>query len=121
VLKAAWRNVQRTIGSSKKWVYAGETPLWFAPSQVGHQGIVSIQTGTATSVNELIGAQVCASPSASFSGVDKCVARFVVSCDALFTGNGGFDGEWYIGIANPDGAGNVYAGAMLSLASAWLS
>jgi hypothetical protein len=56
-----------------------------------------------------------------FSGVDKCVARFVVSCDALFTGNGGFDGEWYIGIANPDGAGNVYAGAMLSLASAWLS
>jgi hypothetical protein len=104
------------IGSSKQWVYAGETPLSFVPSQLGHQGILSIRTGTATSVNELIGTQVCASPSANFSGINKCVARFVVSCDALFTGSGGFDGEWYLGMANPDGKGNVYAGAMLSLA-----
>ena len=75
---------------------------------------ITIRTETATSVNELIGTQVCASPGASFSGINKCIARFVVSCDALFTGSGGFDGEWYMGIANPDGAGNVYAGAMLS-------
>jgi hypothetical protein len=86
------------------------------PSQLGHQGIVTIRTENATSVNELIGTQVCASPSGSFSGINKCVARFVVCCDALFTGTGGFDGEWYIGIANPDGTGNVHAGALLSLA-----
>jgi hypothetical protein len=67
-------------------------------------------------VNELIGKQVCAGPSASFSGITKCVARFVVSCDALYTATGGFDGEWYLGIASPDGTGNVYAGAMLSYA-----
>lgn len=104
------------IGSSQKWVYAGETALGFVPLHLGHQGILTIRTGTAASVNELIGSQVCASPSPNFPGVNKCIARFVVSCDALFTGSGGFDGEWYMGIANPDGTGNVYAGAMLSLA-----
>jgi hypothetical protein len=34
-----------------------------------------------------------ASPISKFFGIDKCVVRFVVSCDALFTGNGCFDGE----------------------------
>jgi hypothetical protein len=105
------------IALSRKWVYVGgATPLSFVTWQPGHQGIISIPTGTTTSVNELIGTQVCAGPSASFPGITKCVARFVVSCDTLFTANGGFDGEWYVGIANPDGTGNVYAGAMLSFA-----
>jgi hypothetical protein len=104
------------IGSSKKWVYVGTIPLSFVTWQPGHQGIIAIPTGTMTSVNELVGPQVCTGPSASFSGITKCVARFVVSCDALFTASGGFDGEWYVGIANPDGTGNVYAGAMLSFA-----
>jgi hypothetical protein len=105
------------IGSSRKWVYVSDAnPLSFMTSQPGHQGVISIPTGTTTSVNELIGTQVCAGPSASFPGITKCVARFVVSCDTLFTANGGFDGEWYVGIANPDGTGNVYAGAMLSFA-----
>src|SRR5271165_3458798 len=99
------------IGASQKWEYVGENPLSFVPSRLGHQGIISIPTGTTTSVNELIGNQVCAGPSANFSGISKCVARFVVSCDALYAGSGGFDGEWFMGIANPDGKGNVYAGA----------
>jgi hypothetical protein len=104
------------IGSSKKWEYVGSSPLSFVPSRLGHHGIISIPTGTATSVNELIGNQVCAGLSPSFSGINKCVARFVVSCDVLYAGSGGFDGEWFMGIANPDGTGNVYAGAMLSFA-----
>lgn len=104
------------IVSARKWVYAGETPYSFVSSQPGHQGIISIPTGTKTSVNELIGQQVCVGPSATFPGVTKCVVRFVVCCDKLFTAKGGFDGEWYVGIANPDGTGNVYAGAMLSFA-----
>jgi hypothetical protein len=102
--------------SSRNWVYVGSNPLSFVPWQPGHQGIISIPTGVTTSVNELIGNQVCASPSARFSGINKCVARFVVSCNALYTGSRGFDGEWFVGIGNPDGTGNVYAGAMLSFA-----
>lgn len=101
---------------TRKWAYAGETPYSFVSSQPGHQGIISIPSGTKTSVNELIGQQVCVGPSATFPGVTKCVARFVVCCDKLFTAKGGFDGEWYVGIANPDGTGNVHAGAMLSFA-----
>ena len=104
------------IGSNKNWVYRGQTPRSFVPWQPGHQGVISISTGTTNSVNELIGQQVCVGPSVHFSGITKCVARFVVSCDALFTATGGFDGEWYLGIASPDGTGNVYAGAMLSYA-----
>jgi hypothetical protein len=104
------------IGSSTNWVYVGATPLSSVAWQPGHQGIVSIPTGTTTSVNELIGKQVSTGPSVGFRGITKCVARFVVSCDALFTASGGFDGEWYLGIANPDGTGNVYAGALLSFA-----
>jgi hypothetical protein len=104
------------IGSSRNWAYVGSTPLSFVPWRLGHHGTVSIPTGTTTSVNELIGNQVCASPSSSFSGINKCVTRFVVSCDELYTGSRGFSGEWFIGIGNPDGTGNVYAGAMLSFA-----
>jgi hypothetical protein len=104
------------IGSSGNWVYVGSPALSFVPWQPGHQAILSIPTGTTTGVSELIGERVCGTPSATFSGIDKCVARFVVSCDALFTGSGGFDGEWYVGIGDPDGTGNVYAGAMLNFA-----
>lgn len=103
-------------GLFRNWAYVGSTPLSFVPWQPGHQGIISIPSGVTASVNELIGNQVCASPSPRFSGIDKCVVRFVVSCDALYTGSRGFDGEWYMGIANPDGTGNVHAGAMLSFA-----
>jgi hypothetical protein len=102
--------------SSKNWVHVGHTPPLFPPGQSGHQGVISISSGTTTGVNELIGKQVSTGPSSSFSGITKCVVRFVVSCDALFTATGGFDGEWYVGIASPDGTGNVYAGAMLSFA-----
>ena len=98
------------IGSNKNWVYVGQPSRSFVPSQPKHQGIISISSGTTTSVNELIGPQVC-SP-----GIARCVARFVVSFDAPFTATGGFDGEWYVGIASPDGRGNVYAGAMLNYA-----
>jgi hypothetical protein len=104
------------VSSSRKWKYVGSAPLSYVPWRPEHHGIISIPVGTTTSINELIGSQVCANASAGFSGTDKCIARFVVSCDALFTGTGGFDGEWYVGIGNPDGTGNVYAGAMLSFA-----
>jgi hypothetical protein len=104
------------IVSARKWAYVGQTPYSFVSSQPGHRGIISIPSGTKTSVNELIGQQVCVGPSATFPGVTKCVARFVVCCDKLFTAKGGLDGEWYVGIANPDGTGNVHAGAMLSFA-----
>jgi hypothetical protein len=98
------------IGSNKNWVYVGRPSRSFVPSQPKHPGIISISSGTTTSVNELVGPQVC-SP-----GIAQCVARFVVSFDAPFTATGGFDGEWYVGIAAPDGRGNVYAGAMLNYA-----
>jgi hypothetical protein len=104
------------IESSKNWAYVGATPVSFVPGEPAHPGIISIPTGTTTGVSELIGSQVCANPTPNFSGIDKCVVRFVVSCNALFTGSDGFDGEWYVGIANPDGKGGVYAGAMLNFA-----
>lgn len=104
------------IDSFGNWVYVGSTPLSFVPWQLGHHGILSIPTGTMTGVSELIGDRVCGRSSASFAAVDTCVARFVVSCDALFAGSSGFDGEWFVGIGNPDGTGNVYAGALLNFA-----
>jgi hypothetical protein len=108
--------ISKDITSSKNWAYVGTTPMSFVPGEPAHPGILSIPTGTTIGINELIGSQVCAKPTPNFSGIDKCVVRFVVSCDALFTGSDGFDGEWYIGIADPDGRGNVHAGAMLNFA-----
>ena len=103
------------ISSSGKWAYVGSTPLSFVPWQTGHQGIITFPTGITPSINELVGNQVVARPTGSFPGTSKCVVRFVIKCDALFMGSG-FDGEWFMGIADPDGKGNVYAGAMLSFA-----
>jgi hypothetical protein len=104
------------ITSSKNWIYIGTTAHSFLSWQGQHQGIISIPSGTTKGVNELIGRQVCLGPSANFAGITKCIARFVVSCDELFRAKDGFDGEWYVGIARPDGTGNVYAGALLSFA-----
>jgi hypothetical protein len=42
--------------------------------------------------------------------------QMLVAAATNRTATGGFDGEWYVGIAYPDGTGNVYAGAMLSFA-----
>jgi len=41
--------------------------------------------------------------------------RWVVSCNAVYASSS-FDGEWYVGIGNPDGSGNMNGGALLSFA-----
>ena len=70
--------VHADIASNRNWEYVGHTPFSFVASQPGNQDVVAISTGTTTSVNELIGKQLCAGPSGSFPGITKCLARFVV-------------------------------------------
>jgi hypothetical protein len=97
------------------WLYDGSNGLSMSHWQNGHAGIVSFPSGTTNSVNELIANQGPGLVGPVFTNVQKCVVGFVVSCDALFSSRS-FDGEWYVGIGNPDGSGAMYGGALLSFA-----
>jgi hypothetical protein len=97
------------------WSYAGSNGLSTSNWQKGHAGIVPFPSGTTNSVNELIANQGSGLVGPGFTNVQKCVVRFVVSCDALFSSSL-FDGEWYVGLGNPDGSGAMYGGALLSFA-----
>jgi hypothetical protein len=100
---------------SATWSYAGSSRPSVSNCQNGHTGIVSFPSGAAKGVNELIANQGSAFAAPDFGNVQKCVVRFVVSCDALFS-SGSFDGEWYVGIGNPNGSGAMYGGALLNFA-----
>ena len=100
---------------SATWSHAGSSRPSVSNCQNGHTGIVSFPSGAAKGVNELIANQGSAFAAPDFGNVQKCVVRFVVSCDALFS-SGSFDGEWYVGIGNPNGSGAMYGGALLNFA-----
>jgi len=100
---------------SPAWSYAGSNRPSVSNWQNGHKGIVSFPSGAAKGVNELIANQGPGFVAPDFRNVQKCVVRFVVSCDALFSSSS-FDGEWYVGLGNPDGSGAMYGGALLSFA-----
>jgi hypothetical protein len=86
-------------------------PNW----QNGHAGIVSFPSGAANSVNELVANQGSDLGGPVFANVQKCMVRWVVLCNGLYSSSS-FDGEWHVGLGNPDGFGAMYGGALLSFA-----
>ena len=97
------------------WSYIGTNGLSMSNWQNGHAGIVSFPSGNTNSCNELIANQGSESAGPAFTNVQKCLVRWVVFCDGLYSSTS-FDGEWYAGIGNPDGHGAMHGGALLSFA-----
>jgi hypothetical protein len=98
-----------------KWSYAGTNLPSISTSKNAHAGILSFGSGATSSINELMANREPGQAGSDFTNVKKCLVRFVVSCDSVFSANS-FDGEWYVGLGNPDGSGAVYGGALLNFA-----
>jgi hypothetical protein len=97
------------------WSYVGTNGPSTSNCQNGHAGIVSFPSGTTQSVNELVANQGSDLGGPVFANVQKCLVRWVVLCNGLYSSSS-FDGEWYVGLGNPDGSGAMYGGALLSFA-----
>jgi len=97
------------------WSYIGENGISKVSRQSGRLGVVSFASGTKSSVDELIANRGVNLRGVDFGSVRKCVVRWIVSCDGTYSSRS-FDGEWYVGIGNPDGTGNMNGGALLSFA-----
>ena len=97
------------------WSYIGENGISKASRQSGRLGVVSFPSGTKSNVDELIANREVNLRGVDFGSVRKCVVRWIISCDGTYSSRS-FDGEWYVGIGNPDGTGNMNGGALLSFA-----
>jgi len=97
------------------WSYIGENGISKASRQSGRLGVVSFPSGTKSNVDELIANREVNLRGVDFGSLRKCVVRWIVSCDGTYSSRS-FDGEWYVGIGNPDGKGNMNGGALLSFA-----
>jgi hypothetical protein len=98
-----------------KWLYVRTNRFEMSNWQKDHPGIVSFPSGTTNSCNELIANAGSDLGWTDFTNVRKCPVRWVVSSNVLYSSSS-LDGEWYVGIGNPDGGGARHGGALLSFA-----